>query len=65
MHNKKPVTFLIDRAGLVGNDGETHHGMFDLSYLNSIPNIVVMAPKTQRDGAYDGFVIKIRLSTSN
>lgn len=42
---KKPVTFLIDRAGIVGNDGETHHGMFDLSYLNSIPNITVMAPK--------------------
>ncbi|MGL5313515.1 MAG: 1-deoxy-D-xylulose-5-phosphate synthase [Peptostreptococcaceae bacterium] len=42
---KKPVTFLIDRAGIVGNDGETHHGMFDLSYLNTIPNITVMAPK--------------------
>lgn len=41
---KKPVTFLIDRAGLVGNDGETHHGMFDLSYLNPVPNITVMAP---------------------
>ncbi|MDR0879882.1 MAG: 1-deoxy-D-xylulose-5-phosphate synthase [Clostridioides sp.] len=41
----KPVTFLIDRAGLVGNDGETHHGVFDLSFLNPIPNIVVMAPK--------------------
>lgn len=46
---KKPVTFLIDRAGLVGNDGETHHGMFDLSYLNSIPNIVVMAPKDTKE----------------
>lgn len=46
---KKTVTFLIDRAGLVGNDGETHHGMFDLSYLNSIPNIVVMAPKDTRE----------------
>lgn len=46
---KNPVTFLIDRAGLVGNDGETHHGMFDLSYLNSIPNIVVMAPKDTRE----------------
>ncbi|MGO0906406.1 1-deoxy-D-xylulose-5-phosphate synthase [Clostridioides difficile] len=46
---KKPVTFLIDRAGLVGNDGETHHGMFDLSYLNSIPNIAVMAPKDTRE----------------
>ena len=42
---KKNVTFLIDRAGLVGNDGETHHGMFDLSYLNIVPNITVMAPK--------------------
>ena len=42
---KKNVTFLIDRAGLVGNDGETHHGVFDLSYLNIIPNITVMAPK--------------------
>ncbi|MGL5692769.1 MAG: 1-deoxy-D-xylulose-5-phosphate synthase, partial [Peptostreptococcaceae bacterium] len=41
----KNVTFLIDRAGLVGNDGETHHGMFDLSYLNFVPNITVMAPK--------------------
>ena len=42
---KKNVTFLIDRAGIVGNDGETHHGVFDLSYFNIIPNITVMAPK--------------------
>ncbi|MBQ9815644.1 MAG: 1-deoxy-D-xylulose-5-phosphate synthase [Lachnospiraceae bacterium] len=40
-----PVTFCIDRAGLVGNDGETHHGSFDLSYLNTIPNMNVFAPK--------------------
>ncbi|SHH08703.1 1-deoxy-D-xylulose-5-phosphate synthase [Tepidibacter thalassicus] len=40
-----PVTFLLDRAGLVGADGETHHGVFDLSYLNSIPNLTIMAPK--------------------
>ena len=46
---KKPVTFLIDRAGIVGNDGETHHGMFDLSYLNNIPNITVMAPKDSKE----------------
>ncbi|MGL5749820.1 MAG: 1-deoxy-D-xylulose-5-phosphate synthase [Paraclostridium sp.] len=45
----KNVTLLIDRAGLVGNDGETHHGMFDLSYLNSIPNISVMAPKDTKE----------------
>ena len=46
---KKDVTFLIDRAGLVGNDGETHHGMFDLSYLNIVPNITVMAPKDTKE----------------
>lgn len=45
----KDVTLLIDRAGLVGNDGETHHGIFDLSYLNSVPNIVVMAPKDTKE----------------
>lgn len=46
---KKNVKFLIDRAGIVGNDGETHHGMFDLSYLNIIPNIIVMAPKDSKE----------------
>lgn len=46
---KKDVKLLIDRAGLVGNDGETHHGIFDLSYLNSIPNMVVMAPKDTKE----------------
>ena len=45
----KPVTFLIDRAGIVGNDGETHHGMFDLSYLNNVPNMTVMAPKDSKE----------------
>jgi 1-deoxy-D-xylulose-5-phosphate synthase len=39
-----PVIFGIDRAGIVGADGETHHGMFDLSYLNHIPNMTVLAP---------------------
>jgi 1-deoxy-D-xylulose-5-phosphate synthase len=42
-----PVTFAIDRAGLVGSDGETHHGAFDLSYLSTIPNMTVMAPKNK------------------
>ena len=46
---KKDVTFLIDRAGLVGNDGVTHHGMFDLSYLNIVPNITVMSPKDTKE----------------
>ncbi len=40
-----PVVFAIDRAGLVGNDGETHQGVFDISYLSMIPNMTVMAPK--------------------
>jgi 1-deoxy-D-xylulose-5-phosphate synthase len=40
-----PVIFAIDRAGIVGNDGATHHGLFDLSYLRSIPNLVLMSPK--------------------
>jgi 1-deoxy-D-xylulose-5-phosphate synthase len=39
-----PVTFLLDRAGLVGPDGPTHHGTFDLTYLRPLPNLVVMAP---------------------
>lgn len=42
-----PVVFAIDRAGLVGSDGETHQGLFDLSYLSSIPNMHVMAPKNK------------------
>jgi len=40
-----PVVFAIDRAGIVGEDGPTHNGLFDLSYLRHIPNLVVMAPK--------------------
>lgn len=40
-----PVTVCIDRAGIVGNDGETHQGILDLSFLSSIPNINIMAPK--------------------
>ena len=40
-----PATICVDRAGVVGNDGETHQGIFDLSFLSSIPNIVIMAPK--------------------
>lgn len=43
-----PVTFCLDRAGLVGEDGATHHGVLDLTFLRSIPNMVVMVP---RDGA--------------
>ncbi len=42
-----PVVFAIDRAGLVGSDGETHQGIFDLSYLSSIPNMSILAPKNK------------------
>lgn len=42
-----PVVFAIDRSGLVGSDGETHQGVFDLSYLSLIPNMTVMAPKNK------------------
>jgi len=41
-----PVVFCLDRAGLVGQDGPTHHGMFDIAYLRCIPNLTVMAPMT-------------------
>ncbi|MFC0603733.1 1-deoxy-D-xylulose-5-phosphate synthase [Winogradskyella pulchriflava] len=42
---KLPVIFCLDRAGLVGEDGATHHGVFDLAYLNCIPNLVIFAPR--------------------
>lgn len=42
-----PVIFAIDRAGIVGSDGETHQGIFDLSFLSSIPNMTIMAPKNK------------------
>lgn len=44
-----PVTFAIDRAGVVGSDGPTHHGLFDLSYLRHLPNMVLMAPKDENE----------------
>jgi 1-deoxy-D-xylulose-5-phosphate synthase len=44
-----PVTFVLDRAGLVGEDGGTHHGSFDLSYLNYIPNLIIMSPADENE----------------
>jgi 1-deoxy-D-xylulose-5-phosphate synthase len=44
-----PVTMLLDRAGVVGPDGPTHHGVFDLTYLRPLPNLVVMAPGDEAD----------------
>ena len=44
-----PVVFILDRAGLVGSDGPTHHGALDLSYLRTIPNMVIMAPSDENE----------------
>lgn len=47
-----PVKFLIDRAGFVGEDGETHQGLFDVSYITNIPNITVYSPSTYKELSY-------------
>lgn len=67
-----PVTFAIDRAGLVGDDGPTHHGTFDLSYLRQIPNMVVMAPRDENmlkrmlfTAAYSGRPCAVRYPRGN
>jgi len=55
-----PVIFAVDRAGLVGEDGPTHHGVFDLSYLRSIPNLTIMAPADENeflDMLYTAFTV--------
>ncbi len=46
---KLPVTFAIDRGGVVGNDGETHQGVFDVAYLRTVPNITIMSPKDENE----------------
>ena len=46
---KLPVTFMVDRAGLVGNDGETHHGVFDVSCLSAVPGLTMMSPSDEKD----------------
>lgn len=71
--NSVPVFFAVDRAGIVGSDGETHQGVFDLSYLTGIPNFVVAAPKNRWEMtammdagiAYDGpFVLRYPKGTA-
>jgi 1-deoxy-D-xylulose-5-phosphate synthase len=47
-----PVTFVLDRAGLVGADGPTHHGVFDFAYLRHLPNMVIMVPKDENELQY-------------
>lgn len=47
--NRAPVVFLLDRAGLTGPDGETHQGIFDLSYLRQMPELVVASPRDAGD----------------
>lgn len=49
---KLHVVFAVDRAGIVGEDGETHQGIFDISYLSSIPNIIIMSPKCMEELRY-------------
>lgn len=49
MSSKLPVTFVVDRAGLVGRDGETHQGIFDISFMSAIPNLTMIAPKDKRE----------------
>lgn len=44
-----PVIFCLDRAGLVGEDGATHHGIFDIAHLRSIPNLIIMAPRNEEE----------------
>lgn len=46
---KLPVIFCLDRAGLVGEDGATHHGIFDVSYLRCIPNLIIFAPRNEME----------------
>ena len=47
--DRLPVIFAIDRGGIVGEDGSTHHGLFDLSYLRCLPNMVLMAPADENE----------------
>ncbi len=56
---KLPVLFCLDRAGIVGEDGPTHHGVFDVAYLRCLPNLVVMSPK---DGEELGQMLRFALS---
>lgn len=49
---KLPIVFVVDRGGIVGDDGPTHHGSFDLSYLRLIPNIVICTPKDENELQY-------------
>ena len=55
-----PVTFVMDRAGIVGEDGQTHHGTFDIAYLRPIPNVVLAAPKDFRE-----FVLLLNTAVSS
>ena len=55
------VVFCLDRAGLVGEDGPTHHGVFDLTYLRSIPNMTVLAPSDEVELADAGTEVRITI----
>ena len=56
-----PVVFCLDRAGLVGEDGATHHGVFDLAYLRSIPNMIICAPRNEIELRNIMYTVQTRL----
>jgi 1-deoxy-D-xylulose-5-phosphate synthase len=58
---KLPVIFCLDRAGLVGEDGATHHGVFDMAYLNCIPNMIIMAPRNEMELRNIMYTAQLRL----
>ncbi|MCF1421732.1 1-deoxy-D-xylulose-5-phosphate synthase [Mangrovimonas futianensis] len=56
-----PVIFCLDRAGLVGEDGATHHGIFDIAYLRSIPNLIFFAPRNEEELRNILFTVQLEL----
>lgn len=58
-----PVIFCLDRAGLVGEDGATHHGVFDLAYLNCIPNLIIFAPRNEIELRNILYTAQLKLDT--
>ncbi|WP_271855212.1 1-deoxy-D-xylulose-5-phosphate synthase [Patiriisocius marinus] len=60
---KLPVIFCIDRAGVVGEDGATHHGIFDIAFLRCIPNIIILAPRNEEELRNMLFTAQLALDT--
>ena len=60
-----PVIFCLDRAGLVGQDGATHHGVFDLAYLRCIPNMIIFAPRNEVELRNIMYTAQLEIRSSN